>query len=113
MAERGEANGEQEGEKVHNDVDPYAYNPNEDQGDEEGIPLGRSLVIQRLLPTPRVDHSDQRNEIFQALCTISKRVCDLIFWLWQWREHCIKQFGYQAVVKYRKASLSVQNKLDQ
>ena len=60
----GEVDGEQEGEEVYNDVDPYAYDPNEVQEDEEGMPLGRSLVIQRLLLTPRVDYGDQRNEIF-------------------------------------------------
>ena len=42
------------------------------------MPLGRSLVIQRLLLTLRVEYDDQRNEIFLARCTISKRVCDLI-----------------------------------
>ena len=63
---------------MYNDVDPNAYDPNEVQEDEEGVPLGRSLVIQRLLLTPRVEYGDQRNEIFRARCTISKRVCDLI-----------------------------------
>ena len=29
VAEEGEVDGEQEGEEVYNDVDPYAYNPNE------------------------------------------------------------------------------------
>ena len=57
---------EQEGEGMYNDANPYAYNPNEVQEDEEGVPLGRSLVIQRLLLTPRVEYSDQRNEIFRA-----------------------------------------------
>ena len=42
---------------MHNDVDPYAYDPNKVQEDEEGVPLGRSLVIQRLLLTLRVDYS--------------------------------------------------------
>ena len=45
VAEEGEVDGEQEGEEVYNDVDPYAYDPNEVQEDEEGVPLGRSLVI--------------------------------------------------------------------
>ena len=45
MAEEGEVDSEQEGEEVYNDVDPYAYDPNEAQEDEEGVPLGRSLVI--------------------------------------------------------------------
>ena len=43
--EEGEVDGEQEGEEVYNDVDLYAYDPNEVQEDEEGVPLGRSLVI--------------------------------------------------------------------
>ena len=62
---------------MYNDIDLYAYDPNEVQEDEEGMPLGRSLVIQRLLLTPRVEYGDQRNEIFRAQCTISKRVYDI------------------------------------
>ena len=61
VVEEGEVDGEQEGEEVYNDVDLYAYDPNEVQEDEEGVPLGRSLVIQRLLLTPRVEYGDQRN----------------------------------------------------
>ena len=64
VAEEGETNGEQEGEKVCNDTDPCAYDPNKVQEDEKGMSLGRSLVVQRLLLTPRVDYGDQRNEIF-------------------------------------------------
>ena len=30
---------------MYNDANPYAYDPNEVQEDEEGVPLGRSLVI--------------------------------------------------------------------
>ena len=45
VAEEGEVDDEQKGENVCNDVDPYAYDPNKIQGDEEGEPLGRSLVI--------------------------------------------------------------------
>ena len=45
VAEDGEVDGEQEGEKVYNNVDPYAYDPNKVQEDEKGVPLGRSLVI--------------------------------------------------------------------
>ena len=78
VVEEGEVDGEQEGEEVYNDADSYAYDPNEVQKDKEGMPLGRSLVIQRLLLTPRVEYGDQRNEIFRARCTINKRVCDLI-----------------------------------
>ena len=63
---------------MYNDVDLYAYDPNEVQEDEEGVPLGRSLVIHRLLLTLRAKYGDLQNEIFRAQCTISKRVCDLI-----------------------------------
>ena len=58
VAEEGEVDGEQKGEEVYNDVDPYAYDPNEVQEDEESVPLGRSLVIQRFLLTPRVEYGD-------------------------------------------------------
>ena len=64
VAEEGEVDGEQEGEEVYNDVNLYAYDPNEVQEDEEGVPLGWFLVIQRLLLTPRVEYGNQRNEIF-------------------------------------------------
>ena len=30
---------------MYNDADPYAYDPNEVQEDEEGVPLGRFMVI--------------------------------------------------------------------
>ena len=58
MAKEDEAKGKKEGEEGYNDVDPYTYDPNEIQGDKEGEPLGRSLVIQRLLLAPRVDYND-------------------------------------------------------
>ena len=58
VAEKGKVDGEQKGEEVYNDVDPYAWDPNEVQEDEEGVSLGRSLVIQRLLLTPRVKYGD-------------------------------------------------------
>ena len=45
VAEKGKTEGEQEREEVYNDANPYAYDPNEVQEDEEGVPLGRSLVI--------------------------------------------------------------------
>ena len=49
---------------MYNDANPYAYNPNEVQEDEEGVLLGSSLVIQRLLLTPRVEYDNQWDEIF-------------------------------------------------
>ena len=58
VAKESEVEGEQEGEEVYNDIDLYAYDPNEVQEDEEGVPLGQSLVIQRLLLTPRVEYCD-------------------------------------------------------
>ena len=45
VGEEGEVDGEQEGERVYNDIDLYTYDPNEVQENEEGVPLGRSLVI--------------------------------------------------------------------
>ena len=46
VAEEGEVEGEQEGKEVYNDADPYAYDPNEVQEDEEGMPLGdRKSVV--------------------------------------------------------------------
>lgn len=45
VTEEGEAKDEQEDEEEYSDADPYAYDPNEIQKDEEGVPLGRSLVI--------------------------------------------------------------------
>ena len=45
VAEQGEVEGEQDDEEVYNDADLYAYNHNEVQEDEEGVPLGQSLVI--------------------------------------------------------------------
>ncbi|XP_050254013.1 uncharacterized protein LOC126700075 [Quercus robur] len=72
---KGEQDSKEDGEKVYNDADPYAYNLNEVQEDEEGVLLGRSL--------------------------------------WQCREHRIEEFGYQTKTEDRKASLSIQDRLDQ
>ena len=58
VIEEGEAKDEQEGEEEYSDANPYAYDPNEIQEDEESVPLGRSLVIQRLLLTPRIKYID-------------------------------------------------------
>ena len=110
---------------MYNDVDSYAYDPNEVQEDKEGVPLEWSLVIQRLLLTARVEYGDQRNEIFRARCTINKRVCDLIIdsgsveniasksLVTKLGLKTKKHFGYQARTENRKASLSVQDRLDQ
>ena len=57
VIEEGKAKDEQEGEEEYSDVDPYTYDPNEIQEDED-VPLGRSLVIQRLLLTPRIKYID-------------------------------------------------------
>ena len=66
VAEEDKAEGEQEGEEVYNDANSYTYDPNEIKEDKKGVLLGRSLVIQRLLLTPKVECGDQQNEIFQA-----------------------------------------------
>ncbi|GFY83092.1 hypothetical protein Acr_02g0013320 [Actinidia rufa] len=44
---------EEDGGDNEGEADPYSYDPNEFQDDEEGEYLGRSLVIQKLLLTPK------------------------------------------------------------
>ena len=68
----------EEGAEVENEdevgvegADPYSFTSNEIQENEEGEPLGRSLVIQRLLLTLRRELNDQRQEIFWEQCTIN------------------------------------------
>ena len=50
---------------MYNNANPYVYDPNEVQENEDGMPLGRSLVIQRLLRIPRLEYGDRWNEIFR------------------------------------------------
>ncbi|GFY91567.1 hypothetical protein Acr_07g0017630 [Actinidia rufa] len=64
---------EEDGGDDEGDVDPYSYDPNEFQDDEEGEYLGRSLVIQKLLLTPKRVDSSQHHKIFRGRCTINKR----------------------------------------
>ena len=113
VAKEGKAKGGQEGEEVYNDADPYAYDPNKVQENEGGVPLGRYLVIQRLLRTPSVEYSDQRNEIFQARCTINKRVYDLIINSGSVEHIASKSLVTKLGLKTKKASFSVQDRLDQ
>ncbi|GFZ18375.1 hypothetical protein Acr_27g0001140 [Actinidia rufa] len=64
---------EEDGRDDEGDADHYSYAPNEFQDDEEGEYLGRSLVIQKLLLTPKRVDSSQRHKIFRGRCTINKR----------------------------------------
>ncbi|GFZ02560.1 hypothetical protein Acr_15g0011680 [Actinidia rufa] len=64
---------EEDGGDDEGDADPYSYDPNEFQDDEEGEYLGRSLMIQKLLLTPKRVDSSQRHKIFRGRCTINKR----------------------------------------
>ena len=60
LVEQVEEKAELENEDVGiESVDPYSFTPNEIQDNEEGVPLGRSLVIQRLLLTPRSELDNQ------------------------------------------------------
>ena len=77
------------------------------------MPLGQSLVIQRLLLIPRVEYGDQWSEIFRARCTISKRVCDLIIDSGSVENIASKSLVTKLGLKTEKASLSVQDRLDQ
>jgi hypothetical protein len=45
---------------------------------DEGIPLSQSLVIQRLLLTPRQEDQSQTHKIFHTRCIVNQRVCDVI-----------------------------------
>ena len=42
--------------------------------EDEGV----SLVIRRLMYTPKKDESIQQHNIFKTRCTVNQRVCDLI-----------------------------------
>jgi hypothetical protein len=63
----------------HGDDDTPEYEEEELADADEGIPLSRSLVIQRLLLTSwwQEDQS-QRHKIFRTSCTVNQRVCDVI-----------------------------------
>ncbi|GFY84756.1 hypothetical protein Acr_03g0015300 [Actinidia rufa] len=64
---------EEDGGDDEGDADLYSYDSNEFQDDEEGEYLGRSLVIQKLLLTPKRVDSSQHHKIFRGWCTINKR----------------------------------------
>jgi hypothetical protein len=69
--ETGEEDGEIEA--IGDDQPDYEEEPADA---DEGILL--SLVIQRLMLTPRKEEQTQRNNIFRTRCTVNQRVCDVI-----------------------------------
>jgi hypothetical protein len=56
----------------------YAYEEEEIIGGDEGELLSHSLVVQRLLFTPKREEPSQRHKIFRTRCTVNKMVCDII-----------------------------------
>ena len=56
----------------------YTYEKEEVSGSDEGELLSRSLVVQRLLLTPKREEPSQQHNIFRTRCTVNKRVCDII-----------------------------------
>jgi hypothetical protein len=65
-------------ESEHGDDDTPEYEEDELADADEGIPLSRSLVIQRLLLTSRQEDQSQWHKIFRTRCTVNQRVCDVI-----------------------------------
>ena len=55
---RATVNLEEQVDEETEGADPYSFTPNEIQDDDEGELLGSSLVIQRLLFTPRRELND-------------------------------------------------------
>jgi len=60
------------------DDDTPEYEEEELADGDEGIPLSRSLVIQRLLLTLRQEDQSQRHKIFFTRCIVNQRVCNVI-----------------------------------
>ena len=56
----------------------YAYEEEEITGGDEEELFSYSLVVQRLLLTPKREEPSQRHKIFLTRCTVNKRVCDII-----------------------------------
>lgn len=67
------------GESEEPQDEPYKENEHIKEEEEwthrdEGV----SLVIQRLLHTPKKENEIERHSIFKTRCTIDKRICDSI-----------------------------------
>ncbi|KAG6738699.1 hypothetical protein POTOM_058321 [Populus tomentosa] len=56
----------------------YTYEEDEVTGGDEGELLSRSLVVRKLLLTPKQVEQSQRHNIFRTRCTVNKKVCDVI-----------------------------------
>ena len=62
---------ELEEEAENGDDDTPEYEEEELADADKGIPLSRSLVIQRLLLTPRQEDQSQRHKIFRTRYTVN------------------------------------------
>jgi len=60
------------------DDDTPEYEEEELADADEGVPLSRSLVIQRLALTPRQEDQSQRHKIFRTRYIVNQRICDMI-----------------------------------
>lgn len=73
-----EPEGAENGEDDTIGDDTLDYEEEELANTNDGVMLSRSLVIQRLLLTPRQNEQSQRHNIFRTYCIVHQKVCELM-----------------------------------